>query len=125
RRGILGALLVEGRPRRLDDLTADPRSAGSPPGHPPMTSFLGVPLQLGGDVIGRLYMTESERGAFDEQDEHVALGFAAAASVAIGNARLNAALREQGQAATLAAGQLRSTLDALERGVCMTDAAGA
>jgi signal transduction histidine kinase/DNA-binding response OmpR family regulator len=124
RRGILGALLVEGRPLRLEDLTADPRSTGFPPGHPPMRSFLGVPLHLSGDVIGRLYMTEAEQGAFDEEDEHTALGFAAAASVALGNARLNAALRERSQAATVAAGQLRATLDALERGVCMTDAEG-
>jgi signal transduction histidine kinase/DNA-binding response OmpR family regulator len=116
-RGILGALLREGRPLRLDDLTRDPRSAGFPAGHPPMRSFLGVPLHLAGDVIGRLYMTESEQGAFDEEDEHIALGFAAAASVAIGNARLNAQAR-------LAAGQLRSVIDALERGVCMTDASG-
>jgi signal transduction histidine kinase/CheY-like chemotaxis protein len=124
RRGILGALLVEGRPLRLDDLTADPRSTGFPPGHPPMRSFLGVPLHLGGDVIGRLYVTESERGAFDDEDEQLALGFAAAAGVAIGNVRLNAALQERGRAASLAAGQLRATLDALERGVCMTDADG-
>jgi PAS domain-containing protein len=89
-----------------------------------MRSFLGVPLHLGGDVIGRLYVTESARGAFDDEDEQLALGFAAAASVAIGNARLNAALRERSQVATLAAGQLRATLDALERGVCMTDADG-
>ncbi len=122
--GILGALLHEGRPLRLDDLTADPRSAGFPPGHPPMRTFLGVPLHLAGDVIGRLYMTEAAAGAFDGLDEQLALSFAAAASVAIGNARLNAALREQSRAATVAAGQLRSTLDALERGVCMTDAAG-
>ncbi len=93
--GILGALLHEGRPLRLDDLTADPRSAGFPPGHPPMRTFLGVPLHLAGDVIGRLYMTEAAAGAFDGLDEQLALSFAAAASVAIGNARLNAALREQ------------------------------
>jgi C4-dicarboxylate-specific signal transduction histidine kinase len=89
-----------------------------------MRSCLGVPLQLGGDVIGRLYMTESKKGAFDADDEQLAMGFAAAASVAIGNARLNAALRAQGAAATVAAGQLRAMLDALDRGVCMTDAEG-
>jgi signal transduction histidine kinase/DNA-binding response OmpR family regulator len=123
-RGILGALLVEGQPLRLDDLGADPRSAGFPPGHPVMRTFLGVPLHLAGDVIGRLYMTEAENGHFDEDDEHLALGFAAAASVAIGNVRLNAAVREQSRATGVAAGQLRSTLDALERGVCMTDHEG-
>ncbi len=114
-RGILGALLVEGQPLRLDDIASDPRSVGFPSGHPPMHTFLGVPLQLAGDVIGRLYMTESENGAFDESDERIALGFAAAASVAIGNVRVNAAAR-------VSAGQLRTLLDALERGVCMTDA---
>src|SRR5262245_53698442 len=123
-RGILGALLREGRPLRLDDLGRDPRAVGFPPGHPPMRSFLGVPLRLAGDVIGRLYMTESDRGAFDAADEQLALGYAAAASVAIGNARLNAALRAQGAAVAVAAGQLRAVLDALDRGVCMTDPEG-
>jgi signal transduction histidine kinase/DNA-binding response OmpR family regulator len=123
-RGILGALLREGQPLRLHDLAQDPRSVGFPPGHPPMHSFLGVPLQLGGAVIGRLYMTESKKGAFDADDEQLAMGFAAAASVAIGNARLNAALRAQSATATVAAGQLRAMLDALDRGVCMTDADG-
>jgi signal transduction histidine kinase/DNA-binding response OmpR family regulator len=113
-RGLLGALLREGRPLRLDDLGADPRSVGFPAGHPPMRSFLGVPLLLGEQVMGRLYTTESTQGAFDEEDEHLALGFAAAASVALGSARRNAALR-------LAAGRLRSVLDALERGICLTD----
>lgn len=123
-RGILGALLREGRPLRLDDLTADPRSVGFPAGHPPMRTFLGVPLRLAGDVIGRLYMTESEQGVFDEEDEHIALGFAAAASVAIANTRLNAEVRQRGQAAAVAAGQLRAMLDSLERGIVMTDADG-
>jgi signal transduction histidine kinase/DNA-binding response OmpR family regulator len=116
-RGILGAMLREGRPLRLDDLSKDHRAVGFPPGHPPMRSFLGVPLRLAGDVIGRLYMTEAEKGAFDAADEQLALGYAAAASVAIGNARLNAAV-------AVAAGQLRAVLDALDRGVCMTDPDG-
>jgi signal transduction histidine kinase/DNA-binding response OmpR family regulator len=123
-RGILGALLREGQPLRLDEIASDPRSVGFPPGHPPMKSFLGVPLHLGGAVIGRLYMTESKKGAFDEADEQLAMGFAAAASVAIGNARLTAEVRAQSAAATVAAGQLRAMLDALDRGVCMTNAEG-
>ena len=51
-RGILGALLREGQPLRLDDLTRDPRSVGFPDGHPPMHAFIGVPLIVGGNVLG-------------------------------------------------------------------------
>ncbi len=101
-RGILGALLHEGKPLRLDDLTADPRSVGFPPGHPPMRTFLGVPLVIGNRVLGRLYTTEKRGGPgdpggsgvpgsafvpFTDEDEMLALGFAGAAAVAIQSAR--------------------------------------
>jgi PAS domain S-box-containing protein len=117
RRGILGALLREGRPLRLEDLGQDPRAVGFPPGHPPMRSFLGVPLHLDGAVIGRLYMTESAKGAFDADDEQLAMGFAVAASVAIANARLTTRLRES-------AARLTAIIEAFERGFVMTDLAG-
>lgn len=95
-RGILRALLHEGQPLRLDDLTRDPRSVGFPPGHPPMRAFLGVPLMVGGRVLGRLYVTERRGGpdgvSFTAEDETLALGFAAAAAVAIQSARQTAQL---------------------------------
>jgi len=91
-RGIVGALLHEGKPLRLDDLTKDPRSVGFPPGHPVMHSFLGVPLIVGGRVLGRLYATERRGGPFTAEDETLALGFAGAAAVAIQAARQTAQL---------------------------------
>jgi signal transduction histidine kinase/CheY-like chemotaxis protein len=91
-RGILGALLREGKPLRLDDLTADPRSVGFPPGHPPMRTLLGVPLVVGERVLGRLYTTEKRGGPFTDKDEMLALGFAGAAAVAVQSARQTAQL---------------------------------
>ncbi len=63
-RGILGVLIREARPLRLHDLTEDPRSVGFPPGHPPMRTFLGVPVVLRGVAFGNLYLTEKEGGGF-------------------------------------------------------------
>ena len=63
-RGLLGALLEDPRPVRLARLTEDARSCGFPPHHPPMESFLGVPILLGGVVFGNLYMTEKRSGSF-------------------------------------------------------------
>src|SRR5688500_6889559 len=91
-RGILGALLKEGHPLRLDDLAQDPRSVGFPPGHPAMRTFLGVPLVVGEHVLGRLYVTEKCGGLFTQEDETLALGFAAAAAVALQSARQAAQL---------------------------------
>jgi signal transduction histidine kinase/DNA-binding response OmpR family regulator len=91
-KGILGALLHEGKPLRLDDLTRDPRSVGWPPGHPPMHTFLGVPLVVGERVLGRLYVTEKHGGPFTGEDEMLALGFAGAAAVALQSARQTAQL---------------------------------
>ncbi len=88
-RGVLGALIRDARHLRLDDLHADPRSVGFPPGHPPMTSFLGVPIFLRGVSYGNLYLTEKEGGAgFTEEDEQLTAMLAAQAAVAIENARL-------------------------------------
>ena len=88
-RGILGALIEDAEPLRLDDLTKDPRSAGFPPNHPPMRSFLGVPILLRGVAYGNLYLTEKEGGkAFTESDEELVLMLSSQAAVAIENARL-------------------------------------
>jgi signal transduction histidine kinase len=88
--GILGLLIVEPKPLRLRDLTQHPASYGFPESHPPMHSFLGVPIRIGEDVFGNLYLCEKE-GAdeFSEEDERLAVSVAAVAAVAIENARLH------------------------------------
>ena len=94
--GILGRLISDPRPLRLADLTADPDSAGFPAGHPPMRSFLGVPIRIRDEVYGNLYLTEKEGGGtFDEEDETLLVALAAAAGVAIDNARLYEEARRQ------------------------------
>ena len=87
-RGILGVLIREARPLRLTHLGDDPRSIGFPPGHPPMDSFLGVPVMLRGVAYGNLYLTEKEGGDFTDDDEELIGLLAAQAAVAIENARL-------------------------------------
>jgi two-component system, NarL family, sensor histidine kinase DevS len=87
-RGILGVLIQDARPLRLHDLTQDPRSVGFPPGHPPMHSFLGVPILLRGVAYGNLYLTEKEGGDFTDEDEELLTLLAAQAAVAVENARL-------------------------------------
>lgn len=86
-RGILGVLIADARPLRLDDLTRDPRSVGFPPNHPPMTSFLGVPVMTRGVAFGNLYLAEKQpAGPFTEEDEEIVTLLAAQAAVAIENA---------------------------------------
>ncbi len=87
-RGVLGVLIREARPLRLHDLAADPRAVGVPPGHPPMHSFLGVPIVLRDVAYGNLYITEKVDGDFTDEDEEVVILLAAQAAVAIENARL-------------------------------------
>jgi len=86
-RGILGVLIHDAHPLRLDDLAADPRSVGFPPNHPPMKSFLGVPIMLRGVAYGNLYLTDKE-GGFTDDDEDLVTLLAAQAAVAVENARL-------------------------------------
>ena len=86
-RGILGVLIEDARPLRLDDLTRDPRSVGFPPNHPPMHSFLGVPVMTRGVAFGNLYLAEKQpAGNFTEEDEEIVRLLAAQAAVAIENA---------------------------------------
>jgi signal transduction histidine kinase len=88
-RGILGVLIRDATPLRLADLRADPRSAGFPPNHPPMTTFLGVPIMLRGVAYGNLYLTEKAGGIeFSEEDKELIQLLGAQAAVAIENARL-------------------------------------
>ncbi|MCX4987201.1 MULTISPECIES: GAF domain-containing protein [unclassified Streptomyces] len=87
--GILGLLIREPHALRLPVLSDHPDSVGFPPGHPPMTTFLGTPVQVRGKIFGNLYLTEKHGGtAFDAEDEAVLRTLGAAAGVAIDNARL-------------------------------------
>lgn len=86
-RGVLGVLISEPKPLRLNDVGHHPQSFGFPPGHPPMSSFLGVPILVRGRVYGNLYLTEKRGAAFDETDERVVIVLAEWAAVAIDNAR--------------------------------------
>jgi signal transduction histidine kinase len=88
-RGILGALIDDAVPLRLHDLGEDPRAVGFPPSHPPMRTFLGVPIHLRGVAYGNLYLTEKEGGEdFTDEDEELVTLLASQAAVAIENARL-------------------------------------
>ncbi|SDN98491.1 GAF domain-containing protein [Geodermatophilus sp. DSM 45219] len=87
--GVLGLLLERPAPLRLTDLTAHPEAVGFPPGHPPMHSFLGLPVRVRGAVFGHLYLTVKRGGGpFTEADEAAAVALAATAGLAIGNAEL-------------------------------------
>ena len=93
--GILGVLIVEPKPLRLADLSTHVDSYGFPPHHPPMRSFLGVPIRIRGQVFGNLYLTEKQGAAeFSEEDEGMAVALAGAAAIAIDNARLHARLTD-------------------------------
>ena len=87
-RGILGALITDAQPLRLESIGDDPRSVGFPPNHPPMRGFLGVPILLRGRAFGNLYLTERESGPFTDDDEELVGTLASQAAVAIENARL-------------------------------------
>ncbi len=127
-RGLIGELIRDPRPLRIENIAADPRAVGFPPHHPQMRSFLGVPLLLDEEVFGNLYVADKRSGAFDEDDERVALTLAAQASVAVAaaqrHARALAAERERMEEAadaraaqahaTAAAEGLRRAIDAQE-----------
>jgi signal transduction histidine kinase len=88
--GILGLVIRENRVVRLPDLTQHPDSAGFPPHHPPMHSFLGVPIAGRQGIFGNLYLTEKTGGGlFTDEDEHIALLLAAQTAAAVDNARLH------------------------------------
>jgi signal transduction histidine kinase len=88
-RGVLGVLIDEPRAIRLTDLAEHPASYGFPPNHPPMTTFLGVPISVRGEAFGNLYLTEKHGGGpFTAADEQIVLALATAAGLAVQNARL-------------------------------------
>jgi signal transduction histidine kinase len=88
-RGLLGLLIKDPNPLRLAEIASHPQSSGFPDGHPPMRTFLGVPVRIRDEVYGNLYLTEKRDGAaFDEEDQTLVTALSAAAGVAIENARL-------------------------------------
>jgi signal transduction histidine kinase len=100
-RGVLGLLIEDPVPLRIADLNAHPSSFGVPIGHPPMRTFLGVPIVIRGRAWGNLYLTEKAAGEFSEADEQAVTTLAAWASIAIEHARvLEAAADRQGQLET-------------------------
>jgi signal transduction histidine kinase len=124
-RGILGVLIREPKPLRLEDVTVDPRSYGFPVHHPPMHSFLGVPVTIRGEGWGNLYLTEKANGEqFDDADEAAVIVLADWAAIAIENARLYTSLEARsieleravrGFEATSAIAQALGTETSLER----------
>jgi len=96
--GVLGLLITEPTTLRLADVSAHPASTGVPPGHPRMTSFLGTPIRVRGEVFGNLYLTDKVGGLeFTDEDEVLVVALAAAAGMAIDNALMFEAARRQQQ----------------------------
>ncbi|NKQ59433.1 GAF domain-containing protein, partial [Amycolatopsis sp. K13G38] len=131
--GLLGLLIQQPKPIRLDNLAHHPASSGFPPHHPPMHSFLGVPVLVRGTVFGNLYLTEKNNGhTFTEDDEVVVQALAAAAGIAIDNARLYEQARQREawqQAISEIRAQLLASTDldevlslAAQRALTLTDA---
>lgn len=94
-RGVLGLLIERPQPLRLGDVGRHPRSYGFPPGHPPMTTFLGVPVMIRGHAWGNLYLTEKGEGEFSDADEQTAMILAEWTGVAVDNARLYHSVESQ------------------------------
>lgn len=94
-RGVLGVLIHDPRALRLTDVTTHPHSSGFPAGHPPMHSFLGVPIIIRGRAWGNLYLTEKRTGEFTEADEYAATVLATWAAIAVDHARLLAEAGER------------------------------
>jgi signal transduction histidine kinase len=110
-RGVLGLLVGEEQPLRLDDVGSHPRSFGFPPGHPPMRTFLGVPILIRGEAWGNLYLTEKEEGPFTDADEEAVQVLAEWASIAIDNARLFSSSEDRRRQLERAVGRLEATTE--------------
>src|SRR3954454_24629643 len=117
-KGLLGALIEDPQPIRLARIADDPRSCGFPPDHPPMTSFLGVPIRIRDEVFGNLYLAESVRGQFTPDVEELIKALAATAATVIDNARLYEAARGRGEwlqaSAAIARRLLSADLDEID-----------
>jgi len=113
--GVLGEVITEGRPLRIDDVTRHPKFRGLPNGHPPMGAFLGVPVRRDGRGAGNLYVARRPgRPAFTEEDEHIIQLLAAQAAISTENARLYRELKEQRVRAQLLADASSHLVDSLD-----------
>ncbi|MGZ3687715.1 MAG: GAF domain-containing sensor histidine kinase, partial [Bdellovibrionota bacterium] len=116
-RGLLGAVIQSKGPIRVRRLSEDPRSSGFPPNHPPMVSFLGVPLRIGSEVFGNFYLTDKDSGAeFTAEDESLVENLGIQAALAVGYARhidLLEAERKQTALRTLELNRLRDEFAAI------------
>lgn len=110
-RGVLGELIRNPAPLRLREVGEHPRSYGFPPGHPPMHSFLGVPIVVRGQAYGNLYLAEKEGGDFDDADEEAATVLAEWAAVTIFNVRLYGQSEEERGALERAVHALEATTE--------------
>jgi signal transduction histidine kinase len=112
-RGVLGVLIADPYPVRLPDISSHPQSAGFPPHHPPMHSFLGVPVKVRDQVFGNLYLAEKRTAAeFTDDDEEIVVALAAAAGAAIENARLYALAQKRQRWLTATAEVVTAVADA-------------
>ena len=122
-RGLLGALIEDPHPIRLERISDDPRSVGFPHAHPPMGAFLGVPVRVRDKVYGNLYLTKDDSVAFTDEDEQLVVALAATAGIAIENARLFAETHRR-QAWSSASAEFTSNLLAPENGSAIAILAG-
>jgi signal transduction histidine kinase len=121
--GLLGALIEDPRPIRLDNRGDDPRSIDLPHGHPSMDSFLGVPIRVRNEVYGNLYLSNQATGRFTEEDEQLVTALAATAGIAIENARLFAETQRR-QAWNSASAEITSTLVSSDEAASMSTLTG-
>jgi signal transduction histidine kinase len=117
--GLLGALIDDPRPIRLERIAADPRSTGFPENHPPMAGFLGVPVRVRDTVYGNLYLSNQAEGGFSDEDVRLVTALAATAGVAIENARLFAETTRR-QAWSAASAEITAALLSGEQSESMT-----
>jgi signal transduction histidine kinase len=118
--GVLGLLIEDPRPIRLPDITAHPRAYGFPPNHPPMGSFLGVPVRIRDQVFGNLYLADKrDGGEFTDDDEELMVALAVAAGAAIENARLYAQMRRRQRWLEAATEIMAVLLGDVERGTAL------
>jgi signal transduction histidine kinase len=110
-RGVLGVLIEDPEPLRLADVGGHASSYGFPPGHPAMTTFLGVPVLIRGEAWGNLYLTEKDAGPFTEADEEATVLLAAWTGIAIENARLYDRERQRAEELEQAVRGMRATTD--------------
>jgi signal transduction histidine kinase len=110
-RGVLGVLIDDPHPLRLHDLSSHPRSFGFPAGHPPMKSFLGVPIVIDDQHFANLYLTERAGGPFDQEDQETAVILAEWAAIAIDNARLYSGVHDRRRELERAVSGLEATIE--------------